>query len=72
MPAGQVEDVVGSFTSKFSIFLMNFIFLKICGCVSPLREQGGNIPRFAALLAGFPGTFSTKATLFYYEILTPF
>lgn len=28
----------------------------ICGCVSPLREQGGNIPRFAALLAGFPVT----------------
>jgi len=28
----------------------------ICGVVSPLKEQGGNIPRFAALLAGFPVT----------------
>eukprot|EP01111_Echinosteliopsis_oligospora_P009491 TRINITY_DN2792_c0_g1_i3.p1 TRINITY_DN2792_c0_g1~~TRINITY_DN2792_c0_g1_i3.p1 ORF type:complete len:408 (+),score=122.54 TRINITY_DN2792_c0_g1_i3:89-1312(+) len=28
----------------------------ICGVVSPLKEQGGNIPRFASLLAGFPIT----------------
>jgi len=28
----------------------------ICGCVTPIREQGGNIPRFAAILAGFPNT----------------
>jgi len=28
----------------------------VCGCVSPVKEQGGNIPRFAALLAGFPVT----------------
>jgi len=26
----------------------------ICGVVSPVKEQGANIPRFAALLAGFP------------------
>jgi acetyl-CoA acetyltransferase family protein len=26
----------------------------ICGCVSPVKDQGANIPRFAALLAGFP------------------
>ncbi|KAF2076965.1 hypothetical protein CYY_001741 [Polysphondylium violaceum] len=26
----------------------------ICGVVSPLKEQGANIPRFAALKAGFP------------------
>jgi len=28
----------------------------ICGCVSPVKEQGANIPRFAALMAGFPVT----------------
>jgi len=26
----------------------------ICGVVSPVKEQGANIPRFAALMAGFP------------------
>eukprot|EP01027_Heterolobosea_sp_BB2_P001345 GEZU01002053.1.p1 GENE.GEZU01002053.1~~GEZU01002053.1.p1 ORF type:complete len:408 (+),score=128.26 GEZU01002053.1:63-1286(+) len=26
----------------------------ICGCVTPLREQGANIPRLALLKAGFP------------------
>jgi acetyl-CoA acyltransferase len=26
----------------------------ICGCVTPLREQGANIPRIALLKAGFP------------------
>jgi len=28
----------------------------ICGCVTPIREQGGNIPRMASILAGFPET----------------
>jgi len=28
----------------------------ICGVVSPVKEQGANIPRFAALQAGFPIT----------------
>ncbi len=26
----------------------------VCGCVSPIREQGANIPRLALLKAGFP------------------
>jgi len=28
----------------------------VCGVVAPVKEQGGNIPRFAALLAGYPVT----------------
>lgn len=28
----------------------------VCGVVAPVKEQGGNIPRFAAGLAGFPIT----------------
>jgi len=28
----------------------------VCGVVSPLKEQGANIPRMASLLAGFPVT----------------
>jgi len=34
----------------------SFVEDVVCGCVTPVREQGGNIPRLAALLAGFPDT----------------
>jgi acetyl-CoA acyltransferase len=54
-PVNLLSQVLDAVTSRVDV---NKALVEdvICGCVTPLKEQGSNIPRLALLKAGYPVT----------------